>query len=354
MGEKSSSGKLLHPVFELGRSACCLAVTLYLLSSLGPLLDRLSIAPTPGDSLAAKFDALIRDLPVREISVSSDGATLDVIQGDAQWCRRDALTGQYLFRRAISEQKLFSVNFDSERGLWAAAHHCTELQIVNPSTTFWSGLCPGQNRDEGIADISLCRERPLVTALSDRGNLWLIDFEEHPVTPRLSPLGRSIVTVSLSPTGERLALITQTGELQIRNVRAPCEALSRTMRNGHCRFACWSGDGRRIMTFGGNCNIVVWDIEAATELDQFPIEHGSAITAAALSSDGALAAIAAFNSIRLWSIGEDELPPLHGHGGKVSVMTFANHDTTLYSGDYFGEVRRWDVAHQKEVWSVPE
>lgn len=291
---------------------------------------------------------------VRLIAVSDKGAFIDVAHQDAECVRRDALTGRNLHRIRVPRGKLPWLQFSGAGSSWAGINRKNELEILRDEVRLWHGCLPDQRPDEALLRCQLCKSRGLVSVISNLGSLWLLDCTgERAEIQRHQIEGAPFSDISLAPLGDQIVLITELRKILIwdtaeHRVIHRLEAIEPTTR-----FATWSGDGRRLITFGESRELDVWDVATGTRTTRLAVDHQVVFTAE-LSFDGRKAAVGDSDEIRLWDLDTgEELPSLAGHRGMITSLTFADQGETLFSGDSLGRVCRWSLADSREVWAAP-
>lgn len=293
---------------------------------------------------------------IRLIVMSEDGAYLDVAQGDANCVRRDALTGRRLHALPISRGQERWVQFTGGDGTWAEVKQQSHLEVVRHGTQLWQGPLPGQQPGETLTLCSLCLPRRRLAVASEPGSLWLLDLEAEQAVPRgRYSVGKPLVDVKLSPTGEFIVLVTAGQQYLLWDVVRGKVVTRLEFEGQSTAFASWSGNGRRLITFGGQWQreLAVWETPTGRLVQK--LNHESKLVAAAeLSFNGTLAAVGDGDEIRLWDVESGaKLPPLIGHQGMISALHFVDGGRTLFSGDMRGGLRRWSLSDEREIWAVP-
>lgn len=294
---------------------------------------------------------------IRAIAVSDDGDYLEVAEGDADSIRRDALTGRKLTEDRLSKSRLRCLQLRSRDYTWVGLHPQNELEVVHQSRTVWRAPLPGlpdAGTEKPRMTSSLCPTQNRVAVISDSGYFWLLDFDDTQANCR-GPydLGTPLGFVAMSPAGDHVLLVTANYQMLLWDVALGRVVTQLKTEATPHRLASWSGNGRRLITFGNSRDVAVWDVPAGTILHQFQVNLQMVISAE-LSEDGNLAAVGDGDVIRLWDLATgDEHPPLVGHDGVVSILRFADQGRTLFSGDAQGGLRRWSLTDHREVWAAP-
>lgn len=292
-------------------------------------------------------------LAVRAISLNHQGEYLDVMRGPAGWQRRDAHTGRLLTQDQLATGWLVQLQLRSRDDSWIAVNLKNELEIVHAQRTAWRSRLPEQGREESLTDCSLCAEHNCVAVVSSSGNLWLLNFNEQAATLHSRyQFDEPLASVSVSPRGDQLLLITGRHEILLWNVpEARIEWRFDGQQSG-IRFAVWSGDGSRFIAFGMNRVLQIRD--RAGELVREMELQSHAVIAAALSQDGRLLAVGDGEALRLWEVDADREPAiLDGHETLISTVAFDDEGRALFSGDTRGVIRRWALLDHREVWMTP-
>lgn len=307
-------------------------------------------APSASESSGAGRTAIHSAL--RTLSLSADEQYLDVMESDATWRRHDAHTGRELWRSMMAEQPLTKLKIRGSDLVTAGRNQQGRLAILADTRVLWEGDLPQQQAEEVIQSCALCPNSNLAAAVSDR-SLWLLELDEsHGVTSVHHSLEQPLEEVTWSPSGDRLAIVTADRELLIWDV-AQSKIVGRLPSgDAGCRFAAWSGDGRRIVTYGCESVVRVWQADTLTSLRHWQLDS-KAVFAAELSYDGRLAAVGQGESIGLWDLDEGiEVSVLTGHDAPVISLRFDHTGAGLFSVDSKNRIIRWSVTDRREIWSL--
>ena len=290
---------------------------------------------------------------IRALALSADGQYLDTLRGDTTWQRHDAHTGQILGDRILSREPLKRVSLRSDDGIVVGLKSGVELEIVGEAGPIWSERLPELQPDDHIAWCAVARERNLAAIVSNQGSLWLLEFANGELgSQRHYALDCAVGYIELSQAGDYAAMVTNEARLLIWDVAQERIAARQTAADGATHFVKWSGDGRQLLTFGYGREARVWQTDTLELLESWQVESQS-VQAGGFSASGRLAAIAENDVIRIRDVADQrEVAVLTGHRGMVSALQFADQDRTLFSGDTYGELRRWSVSDEREVWSA--
>src|SRR5262249_42925057 len=144
-------------------------------------------------------------------------------------------------------------------------------------------------------------------------------------------LSRPLDNVSWSPSGDRLAIVQADRGLLIWNVAQSQIIGQLSGDDACCRLAAWSGDSRRIITYGFKNIVRVWDSQTLTMLKELN-SVSQIVLAAELSPDGRLAVVGDGDEIYLWDLDADtkECLPLD-HEAVVTHLCFDCAGQSLFS-----------------------
>ncbi|MFO0916990.1 MAG: WD40 repeat domain-containing protein [Planctomycetaceae bacterium] len=303
---------------------------------------------------AADEESTADSLPIRAMSLSADGQYLDVIQSDALWSRHDAHSGQELGQRSLPIANFTKIRIRSDGGVAVSIDHQDRLDLSANSTVLWQGPLPEQSSGESVQNCSLCQNRDLAAAISNEGALWVLAFDESRIIScERYVFGVGLSSVAVSPSGDRIALVTVGRELWIWDTLLKQVALRSTADQAACLFASWSGDGRRLITYGYDRMLQVWHADSLELVQRWRLDSQLA-QHAVLSFDGGLAAVA---DHELLSVREVDSGMIHaeltGHREQITALQFTDQGRTLFSADTQGRIHRWSVPDQRSIWSTP-
>lgn len=225
-------------------------------------------------------------------------------------------------------------------------------------------------------------------ALPD-GTIGVIDAASGAIAQRSVPLGTSVLRVSASPTNDRLAIITPSGQITLLEMPAMDQPRPMPLRDDPARMVCFTSDGRRfaVGTLGGA--VEIWSVDG-TLLSRSPRDTSNrvahAICAMAFSPDDARlvaaldrgdadlwnasdlsapiirsidrdAVMLAFSPdgkwlatggndrlLRLRNLSTGEVRAFGGHTGPIRLMGFSSDGTRLTTIAKNGSIRAWDLA----------
>ncbi len=156
------------------------------------------------------------------------------------------------------------------------------------------------------------------------------------------PTGDTVLGLAFTPTGELLASIGYSGDLQCWDVEAQTLLYSLRGKGSQCQALTISADGALAVAGSQDNLIYVWDLRRR-ELSGVLKGHAAWILAAAISPDGVhVASAGADASVRMWDVRTGQLVRiLEGHRGWVRALTFTHDGQDLVSGGYDQTVRIW-------------
>ncbi|MEM8679133.1 MAG: protein kinase, partial [Planctomycetota bacterium] len=157
------------------------------------------------------------------------------------------------------------------------------------------------------------------------------------------------LTIEVSPDGTRLAQNTSHGCV-LRDLLTG-EVIRRIELDALIRTACFSENGRWLVLGGLDCIATLWD----TEQDQLALrlELPSEVRALAIH-DGTLAIGCMDGSIHLYQLDSGEpLAHMDGHRSMISTLVFDPNGEYLFSAGSDSQIRRWEVATQRLLDTLP-
>jgi WD40 repeat protein len=150
--------------------------------------------------------------------------------------------------------------------------------------------------------------------------------------------------VALSANGELLAAGTPTGEVRLWRVADRTPLLTVQGHTGSVPRLSFSGDARRMASFGVDGVVRLWDTGSGRLLATLSADSGVLITVA-LSPDGRLVASGGMDGVvRLWEAESGRLlAALRQHNGVVLSVAFSGDGRQVASGGWDGTVKLWEV-----------
>ncbi len=179
--------------------------------------------------------------------------------------------------------------------------------------------------------------------------------------------GGMFSAVAVSPNGQRLAAGDLDGTICVWDIGDLANARMIAALRGHedqineVLFVDTPGDWLMSASGAedrqeGDDSIRIWDVRAGREIARFG-GHTDAVNALALSPDGDYVASASSDeTVRLWSVSEEDsglrlapLGVLTGHTGAVHAVAFHPVESRLTSGSDDRTIKIWDFETQAEV-----
>jgi tetratricopeptide (TPR) repeat protein len=158
-----------------------------------------------------------------------------------------------------------------------------------------------------------------------------------------------VYSVCWSPDGTRLASAggdstRKAGEVRVWEVRTGREELSLKGFKGPVHSVCWSPDGARLATAGDDGTVRLWDARTGREESSLKGLQGS-VEEVCFSPDGTRLACASGIEVRVWDArtGKEQLS-LKGQGGFVNCVCWSPDGQRLASAGSRGTVEVWDAA----------
>ncbi|MBN1612167.1 MAG: serine/threonine protein kinase [Polyangiaceae bacterium] len=156
------------------------------------------------------------------------------------------------------------------------------------------------------------------------------------------PLGSPVQALAISPDGHVVAAASRDGMLRLLDVRSHQQQLGFHAHEDWATAVAFSGDGRCLVTGGGEGTIKLWsrDGRALRSVDA----HRGRVTSVAVSTDGLWLATTGEDAIvRVWGMSDLKLrATLTGHDGIVRAALWRGGQ--LLSGGDDGTVRLWRAA----------
>jgi len=127
----------------------------------------------------------------------------------------------------------------------------------------------------------------------------------------------------------------------------------------------WRGDGKRLVSGGGDGTVRIWDAETGQAVGQ-PMQHGGSVRSVAWRGDGKrLVSGGNDGTMRIWDAetGQAVGQPMQGHDAGVNSVAWRGDGKRIVSGGNDGTMRIWDAetgqtvgqpmqGHEGSVWSV--
>ncbi|CAE7051038.1 unnamed protein product [Rhizoctonia solani] len=160
-------------------------------------------------------------------------------------------------------------------------------------------------------------------------------------------VGYSAVSLAISPQGDRIAVGSKNGSIQIYDVHTG--ALVAGPFNGHTdsvNSVAFSPSGTRIATGSDDKTIMVWDALTGRTVTGPLHKHTSYVQSVAFSSDGKRVVSGSFDeTIIVWdsSTGTIALGPLQGHTDIIWSVCFSPTAPLIATGSSDKSVRLWDA-----------
>ena len=178
-----------------------------------------------------------------------------------------------------------------------------------------------------------------------------------------------IHALAFSPTGRRLAVATENGDIYL--WRLPGGRLVQ-IYTGHTNVVeglAFSPDGQLLASGSEDGTVCVWTVQtgadtpaplrqtmvaANTTQPRYRLKHPDAVRSVAFSPDGAWLASGGMDRlVRLWKTGTGQLHGVwSGHTGGINSVAFSPDGQTLASGSLDQTVRLWDVRTGQSPYTL--
>jgi len=150
-----------------------------------------------------------------------------------------------------------------------------------------------------------------------------------------------VLCVTVSADGERMASGGRDDRAIVWNRRG--ESLQQLDHDGDVVSACFSADGRTLLTASADGTARTWDLGTAAAERTFD-GHGGAVNSAVFSRDESLVLTASEDhTARLWDRTASEVARMSGHGGAVWNAQFSPDGATVLSCGHGGSVLVHDL-----------
>jgi WD40 repeat protein/serine/threonine protein kinase len=164
--------------------------------------------------------------------------------------------------------------------------------------------------------------------------------------------GKSVLAVTVSPDGGRVAAADRFGHVSITDVATGHEVASfhRTWDWAEKKALAYSPDGRLASTGENSREIDVWDMQMGERTARL-VGHTAAVHSVAFSRDGRrLVSAGQDRTVRLWDTATGEqLALLEGHTDEVFTAVFHPDGTRVASAGRDRAILLWDAATGAEV-----
>ncbi len=157
-----------------------------------------------------------------------------------------------------------------------------------------------------------------------------------------------LVTMAVCPTGNLLALGTESGEVQLRDRRTGTVLRRLAGHEEAVTALAFSRDGKRLASGGPDLTVRLWEPATGKQVQALK-GHTSWVYALAFAPDGKTLASGAYDrTVRLWDVVNGKpLGTLTGHRAAVRALAFSPDGKLLASGSTDQRIRLWDVQKRE-------
>jgi WD40 repeat protein len=182
-------------------------------------------------------------------------------------------------------------------------------------------------------------------------NLWDVATGQEVPTPK--GFSGLVASVAFSPDGKRVAFGSEDGTVKLWDVRAGQEVLALKRHADIVSSVAFSPDGKRLASGSYDRTVKLWDVATGQEVHTLK-RHADMVSSVAFSPDGKMLASGSEDqTVKLWDVATgQEVLALKGHLGFVSSVAFSPDSKRLASGSYDRTVKLWDVATGQEVHTL--
>jgi WD40 repeat protein len=264
---------------------------------------------------ADNFSEPATPLLIHAMSLSEFGDFVDLTVWNAtaqqtQRRRYDAHTGRELFGEQLCHDRLMrDLVFCDRTELWFGINESTETKLFAGygRSVIWEGTLPDQKSTEELLKCSLCPSGKLLVVFSNLGSLWLVRYHDQ---NQISPSERFSLDIPcslavMSPDGSRLALVTNSQEVLIYDLSSQRVTARFQLKDHHTATVSWSRDAGRLITRGAGHDLAVWNSRTGGLMHEIQVRTQH-LEAAALSSQGTLAAVSDGSAIRIWNLDDNQ------------------------------------------------
>jgi WD40 repeat protein/tetratricopeptide (TPR) repeat protein len=232
--------------------------------------------------------------------------------------------------------------YDGTARVWDAANG----KPITPPLPHGPGVIHGSFSPDG---------RRVVTAGADgTAQVWQVATGERVGPPLQHPRGEVVNHAVFSPDGRRVLTAGEGARVWALDAEAPDSPPRSqtgmpgpvlTLKVSRVYQACFSPDGRRLVTASADGTAQVWDA-ASGEAVTPPLRHGSGVGKASFSPDGSRVVTASLDATaRVWAAGTGlpVTPPLR-HGLRVMSAAFSPDGKRVVTAARDATARIWDAA----------
>lgn len=155
-------------------------------------------------------------------------------------------------------------------------------------------------------------------------------------------------SLAVSADGRRALSVHPRGNLIVWNLEARSQV--KNLSNVGMQTAALSADGALAITGGYDGALWLWDVDAGTILRSVGGHSCCAHTVQFMPGDRQAVSGGGDFKVRLWDVASgEELRSFSGHTGLVSVLAVSDDGKRILSGSFDGTVRIWDVETAREL-----
>jgi WD40 repeat protein len=185
--------------------------------------------------------------------------------------------------------------------------------------------------------------------------LWDLDSGKELARPKLAPDAMSVSAGAFSRDGKELAVATFSGILICDAATGKQRRRVNLLQSGQAVvFLAYAPDGKRLAAATAGGLVDVWDAATGKVLAMTEGPHGVPVGLAFPGTGKLVACVLEGQAVSLWEVQTGTLltPPVHGHTGPVSALTFAGGGKAIVSADLNGTVCEWEAATGKRLGVV--
>jgi WD40 repeat protein/serine/threonine protein kinase len=170
----------------------------------------------------------------------------------------------------------------------------------------------------------------------------------------------SVLSVAVSPDGERIASSSQDGFIKIWDAKTGCELRSIHAHESNARSVAFSPDGQSLASGSWDKTVKVWD--AQTGQRRYTVPQEGVVWSVAFSPDGKRLASGGVRrrdggvgELKLWSaVTGQEVGSFRGHTSPVWCIAFSPDGQRLASGASQADraIKLWDVQTGQELLTI--